>query len=86
MIGAVEPLLAVSAYRHETGLAQKRQMLRHARVTQIETVDELADGKLVAPDVAQDLLPPRLSHELKRVHRFIIARSEMYATFAPSLK
>ena len=86
LIGPIQPLLADTAHRHEAGVPQQREMLRHARVAEVEPIDELTDRQLLTPYVAQDLLAAWLSDELESVHSFIVARSETYATFTPSLK
>ena len=53
-------------------------MLRHARVAEVEPVDELADRHLVVPDEAEDLLTARLGDELQRIHTDILPTAEMF--------
>ena len=60
-------------------------MTGHACVAEVEPRDELADGKLLAPDLAEDLLTARLGNELQRVHLVIFPVGEMSVTLA-SLK
>jgi hypothetical protein len=78
VVGAIQAPLAVAPDGDEARVAQERQVLRHARVAQVEAVDELAHRHLVAPDQAKDLLPARLGDELQRIHADTLPQTEMF--------
>ncbi len=75
VIGLVEPLLADPADGHESGIPKERQVLRHARVAEVEPIHELTHWQFLAPYVAQDLLAAWLRDELESIHLVIIAKS-----------
>jgi hypothetical protein len=61
-------------------------MLRDARIAQLEHGRELPDRTFLPPNEPEDLLAARLGNKLKRIHKLILATSEMYGTFPPPLK
>ena len=85
-VGAIEPLFTVASDRDESGLAEEREMLRHTRVAQVESLDEFTNREFVTPDVPQNLLAARLGDKLEGVHAVILLMTEMYVTFLSSLK
>ena len=74
MVCTVEPALAIAAHGDQPRVSQERQVLRHARVAQLDPMRDLADRQFVAPDGPEDLLAARLGDDLQGVHRDHISR------------
>jgi hypothetical protein len=57
--------LTIRPHAHEPGLAKHPQMLRHARLAELEPLDELADVPLALAQQLQDVAPSRLGENGK---------------------
>src|SRR5215210_499468 len=62
---AVHAPLPVRPHPHEPGLAEHPQVLRHARLAEPDSLDELADGPLALTQELQDAAPSRLGENGK---------------------
>jgi hypothetical protein len=86
VVGAIETALSIAANSDEAGVTEKREVLRDAGIAELELVGELTDRPFVSPDETENLLPPGLGNELKRIHQLILVFGETSDTFRSPLK
>jgi hypothetical protein len=64
----IEPLLPFRPHTDETSLMQDAEMPRHARLIDIDILDDVLDRMLAAPEYVYDAQPGWVSQDLKELN------------------